>query len=133
MLQILLDMPGRDLDSDRAALRALPQHRNHGLQVLFGADLREAAGALDILSRLFPPQCSNLRRDLFSGQMPAHTRLCALSDLDLNGVRAAQIVVRDAVLVRDIFKDVFISGSLLLGQNAALAAAHGCFRHGAAF
>ena len=64
--------------------------------------------------------------------MAAHAGLGALADLDLDGVGGLQVLVGDAVFVGYVFEDVFIGRGLLLGQDAAFAAAHGGAGHGAA-
>ena len=128
MLQVGFDASGGDLDADGPAAGAFPQHVHHGLQVLFGVDLREAAGALHLLAGLLAPEGGDLRRHLFPGQMAAHAGLGALADLDLDGVGGLQVLVGDAVFVGDVFEDVLIGRGLLLGQDAAFAAAHGSAR-----
>ena len=86
VFQISLNISRSDLDTDRTSFGTAAKHIHHVPQVLFGIDLREFAGALHVLSRLFAAKSRDLRCYLFSRQMTAHTGLSSLTDLDLNSV-----------------------------------------------
>ena len=62
--------------------------------------------AADILSLAESPNSGYLRRYLASGQMPAHSRFCRLSYLDLNSINGLQIFGAHTVAVGNIFEDV---------------------------
>ena len=67
-----------------------------------------------------------------AGQMAAHAGLGALADFDLNGVGVLKVLVGDAIEVGDVLKDIPEGLRPLFRQDAALAAAHGGLRQGAA-
>ena len=56
--------------------------------------------------------------------MTAHSRLCPLTDLNLNRISLGKILVGYAVAVWHILKDVPVGCFLLFGKNTPFAAAH---------
>ena len=133
MFQILLNTPCRNLDTDGPAFGTFPQHVHHGLQVFFGIDFREFAGALYIFAWLFATQRGNLRRHLFSGQVPAHAGLCTLTDFDFNGISSFQVFIGHAVFVGNVLEYIFVRSCFFFRQDAAFSTAHGSLRQSGTF
>ncbi|MCK7525177.1 MAG: hypothetical protein MZV64_50020 [Ignavibacteriales bacterium] len=69
---------------------------------------------------------------LLAGQVPAHAGLGRLADLDLDGVDPPQVLGGGAVAVGDVLEDELVGQAQGLGQEAALARAHGRARRAAA-
>ena len=101
--------------------------RLHIPQIFLCVELREFAGALHILSLFLSADGRDLCGHLLPREMTAHPGLGALADLDLNGIRDAQVFIRHAVFVGNILKYVLARRLLFLRQNASFPAAQAVF------
>src|SRR4030065_2388859 len=96
-LEVGLDVAGRELYADGAALRELPQLVDLALEVVARGDVGKPRRADDVRPFGEAADGGDLRRHLAGRQRPAPAGLGRLAELDLDGVDAPEGLLGGAV------------------------------------
>ncbi len=123
-VEVVLDISRRDLDPDGSSAGDFAEPIDLCLQIVPVPDILERRGADDVGAFRVAPDPGDLGGDLLGRETGAHTGLCGLPQLDLDGIGGSQVLFGDAVAVRHVFEDVTVGVLSCLGQHPALARPH---------
>ena len=85
---------------------------------------------MDVLAHAEAADSSDFWRNLFAGEVTAHTGLSTLANLDFDSISLHQVFFGYAIFIRDVLKNKFFRSGLLLGHDTALAAFLDAAGHG---
>ena len=85
---------------------------------------------MDVLAHAEATDSSDFWRNLFAGEVTAHTGLSTLANLDFDSISLHQVFFGYAIFIRDVLKNKFFRSGLLLGHDTALTAFFHTAGHG---
>ena len=130
VLQLTFNATSSDLNADGTTIGLLPEHGYHSLQVLAAVNLGEFGRAVNVLAYAEATDSSDFWRNLFAGEVTAHTGLSTLANLDFDSISLHQVFFGYAIFIRDVLKNKFFRSGLLLGHDTALTAFFHTAGHG---